>query len=136
MKPNWDIDHIGIAVRSLKAASRFYLEIAGYKLDAAELSEEHQVEIQFLEGPGPLLELIAPLSGNTTLERFLQSRGEGLHHLCYRVPSVREELERLKKAGIPLVDQVPRLGSRGLEVAFLHPKASGSGVLIEICSAF
>jgi methylmalonyl-CoA/ethylmalonyl-CoA epimerase len=132
---NWKLDHIGIAVRSLPQAREFYLKQGGYLEGEYELLEKELVEVLFLEGKGELLELISPLPGNESLTKFLEKRGEGLHHLCYRVDSIKKELERLKSEGIPLVDNSPRLGSRGLQVAFLHPKASASGVLVELCSS-
>lgn len=134
MKAEWKLDHIGIAVRDIGQAKRFYLDQAGYQEELAEKSGEHLVDILFLKGPEPLIELISPLPGNTILERFLERRGEGLHHLCYKVGSVTEELVKLREDGIQLIDETPRPGSRGMKVAFLHPKSSGSGVLIELCS--
>jgi len=133
-RAGWSLDHIGIAVRDIETAKKFYLSSAGYTEGFQEENLEHQIRALFLQGEHDLLELISPLPGNVTLQKFLDKRGEGLHHLCYKVPSVSAELATLETAGLPLVDKCEREGARGLKVAFLHPKASGSGVLIEICS--
>ena len=137
--PNgWALDHIGHAVNDLEAAIATYTERAGFSLIEREELPEHRVRAAFLRGPGatnqaPLIELIQPLAGNATLARFLDRRGEGLHHLCYSVASVSQELARLHALGVSLIDAVPRTGSRGMDVAFLHPK-SFHGVMIELCS--
>lgn len=133
LRKAWELDHIGHAVKDLVAAEDFYCKILGYTVETREALEDQKVEVSFLRGPNGLIELIAPLPGNQNLQRFLSSRGEGLHHLCYWVPSVEEELKKLKATGIKLIDQSPRLGSREMQVAFLHP-SSCQGVLVEICS--
>lgn len=134
----WVIDHIGHAVHDLDLAISTYTRSAGFALTEQEELAEHLVRAAFLRAPGasesaPLIELIQPLPGNTTLSRFLERRGEGLHHLCYRVASVEHELKRLHALGVVLIDSSPRAGSRGQDVAFLHPK-SFHGALIELCS--
>ena len=133
----WVLDHIGHAVNDLDAAIATYTERAGFALIEREELPEHLVGAAFLRGPSrtdhALIELIQPLEGNVTLARFLERRGEGLHHLCYSVVSVGSELERLRALGVTLIDSAPRAGSRGMDVAFLHPK-SFHGALIELCS--
>ena len=129
----WQLDHIAHAVKDLDRARDFYQNTLGFTFEEEETLPEHQVRAVFLRSGDSLLELIQPLEGNQTLNKFLSERGPGLHHVCYRVSSVQVELARLEKLGVRLIDRVPRLGSRGFHVAFLHPKAA-DGVLIEIAS--
>lgn len=135
---DWVLDHIGHAVAELETAIATYRDHAGFSLLEQEELPEHLVRAAFLSAPGagdkaPLIELIQPLPGNLPLARFLERRGEGLHHICYRVPSVAMELERLSAQGVKLIDSTARAGSRGMDVAFLHPK-SFHGALVELCS--
>jgi len=131
---NWSVDHIGIAVKDLERAALFYLGLPGHLLVEEETNLEHQVRIKFISCGSSLIELMEATSETSALGRFLVKKGEGLHHICYRVNSVSEELEKFKQQGIRLIDESSRPGSRGFQVAFLHPHASISGVLIEICS--
>ena len=129
----WVLDHIGHVVTNLDESTRRYTELAGGVVELKEDISDQLVQVAFIRIGGSLIELIAPLAGNTNLQSFLKKRGEGLHHLCFKVNSVDAELGRLKTAGIEVIDANPRNGSRGLKVAFLHPRAC-SGVLIELCS--
>lgn len=129
---SWTLDHVGHVVRDLEAAANFYCGMLGFEREEEERSEEHKVDIIFVQRGATVIELLAPHPGNTSLERFLEKRGEGLHHICFRVPSVAAELERLAAAGVRLIDSRPRPGSRNTLVAFLHP-ASCHGVLVELC---
>jgi methylmalonyl-CoA/ethylmalonyl-CoA epimerase len=131
---NWEIDHIGIAVKDLTKAASFYLSLPGHTLVEEEDNQEHQVKIKFISTGSNLIELMEPLSASSMLSKFLHKRGEGLHHICYKVESVEKELIKLKLSGAKLIDESPRLGSRSMQVAFVHPQTSNSGVLIEICS--
>ncbi len=134
MESHWKIDHLGIAVRDLAKASSFYLSLPGHEFVEEEVVPEHKVRVLFLRCGPTLIELLEPTDESSPLAKFIQKRGEGLHHICYRVLSVGDELRRLKEQGRKLVDELPRPGSRGMQVAFLHPQASSSGVLIELCS--
>ena len=129
----WKLDHIGQVVLNLEESARRYIEFCSGSVEFEEQLNDQKVQVKFVRVGGELIELISPLPGNTNLQGFLANRGEGLHHICYRVSSVTSELIRLKKAGIETIDSKPRNGSRGLDVAFLHPK-SFNGVLIELCS--
>lgn len=134
----WELDHIGHVVSDILSAEEFYCKNLGYMVDFREMLDSQHVEVVFLRptqetGPNPvMIELISPLPGNQNLQRFLTSRGPGLHHLCYWVPDVAAELAKLKSQGVKLIDQQPRIGSRDMQVAFLHP-SSGYGVLVELC---
>ena len=130
----WQLDHIGHAVKDIENALVSYQSRCGFVVVEREELPEQLVRVAFLRGQSSeLIELIQPLPGNQPLARFLERRGEGLHHLCYRVGSVTDELKRLAGLGVKLIDTAPRLGSRGLHIAFLHPN-SFHGALIEICS--
>jgi methylmalonyl-CoA/ethylmalonyl-CoA epimerase len=123
------LDHIGIAVRSLEAA-RIY-EALGMKIDHVEVVESQQVTTAFLSAGEANLELLEPTSADSPVARFIEKRGDGVHHLCFRVEKIEDHLTRLEAAGYRLVDRQPKPGAHGCRVAFLHPSA-GSGVLIEL----
>ncbi len=130
--PPGPIDHIGIAVRDLDAACATYQELLGAKLSAREKIPAQGVEVAFLSLPGDVrIELISPLGDDSTVAKFLDRRGEGMHHVCLLVEDIEAALERLAQQGVPLVDTVPRDGAEGSQIAFLHPKALG-GVLLEL----
>jgi methylmalonyl-CoA/ethylmalonyl-CoA epimerase len=123
------LHHIGIAVRELEeAVERFRL--LGLKETARGIVEEFQVAVSWLGEEFPKLELIQPL-GQGPVQKFLERKGEGLHHLAYAVPDLEAALEELKAGGVQLIDEKPRLGFGGHQVAFLHPKSFG-GVLVEL----
>ncbi len=130
---HWKFDHIGHAVESIDAAVHTYQTLFGFRLLETETIQAEKVQAAFLELENCALELIAPLSGNTTLRRFLDKKGEGLHHICFEVADIEAELKRLDELGVRLIDKKPRPGSRDTLVAFIHPKEVNS-VLVELCS--
>jgi methylmalonyl-CoA/ethylmalonyl-CoA epimerase len=125
------IDHIGIAVTDLDAAVQLY----GGSFDMAEQHretvEEQGVEAILLEVGEGHIELIRPLSDDTGVAKFIARNGEGMHHVAYAVDDIDATLERVRAAGLRLIDEKPRRGIRGSRVAFLHPKST-AGVLTEI----
>jgi len=125
------IDHIGIAVNDLDAAVQLY----GGSFDMAEQHretvEEQGVEAILLEVGEGHIELIRPLSDDTGVAKFIAKNGEGMHHVAYQVDDIDAALEKVREAGLRLIDEEPRNGIRGSRVAFLHPKSTG-GVLTEI----
>ncbi|HLE54621.1 MAG TPA: methylmalonyl-CoA epimerase [Thermoplasmata archaeon] len=124
------VHHVGIAVRDLDAAIARYRAL-GLREGPPEDVASAGVRVVFLESGGALVELVTPLHGDTALGRFLEKRGEGLHHLAFRVEDIRAELARLEREGFELVDRAPRPGAHGRTVAFLHPR-SAHGTLIEL----
>ena len=135
---DWTLDHIGHAVEDLEAAVEFYTKVLGFSEQCRERIEEQGVDVVFVVSQGACIELLAPISendtaGNNTLRNFLDSKGEGIHHICYEVASIGEQLKRLTAEGVRLVDSTPRAGSRDSQIAFIHPKST-YGVLIELCS--
>lgn len=128
----WPIDHIGIAVTDLDAAIALYASTAGTSVTLREKLLDRGIELAFLNTGGTKLELLMPLQGNTPLARFIEKRGPGIHHICYRVDNIKTEMARLESLGAKLVDTSPRPGASGTMIAFIEP-ASFSGVLTELC---
>ncbi len=126
-----DIDHVGIAVSDLDAAVERYLAAFGVEPAHRETVEDQGVEEVLFRVGSSYIQLLRALGPDTPVGKFLEKRGEGLHHVGYRVPDVTEALARLKQLGVPLVDEEPRPGSRGTTVAFVHPQGFG-GVLVEL----
>jgi len=125
------IDHIGVAVEDLDAALALYDGELDLALVHRETVEAQGVEAVLLDIGENHVELLQPLGPDTPVGKFLASRGPGLHHVAYQTPDIDAELERLKAAGLRLIDETPRTGIRNSRVAFLHPKSTG-GVLTEI----
>jgi methylmalonyl-CoA/ethylmalonyl-CoA epimerase len=125
------IDHIGVAVASIEDALPLYRDVLAMELVHRETVPEQGVEAALLDVGESHVELVAPLSPDSAVGRFLADRGTGLHHVAYRVESIEAALESCRAAGMTLIDATPRTGIRGSRVAFLHPKSTG-GVLTEI----
>ncbi len=126
------IHHIGIAVRSLDDALKFYRDTLGLHVHASAEIADQGVKATLLTTGQSEIELLEPLSPESAVGRFLERKGEGLHHICFQTPDVSAELAALKRKGVELVDQAPRRGIAGM-ICFLHPKASG-GVLVELAT--
>jgi methylmalonyl-CoA/ethylmalonyl-CoA epimerase len=126
-----DIDHVGIAVTDLEAAVAHYREAFGIDPVHRETVQDQGVEEVLFEVGTSYIQLLGALGPETPVGRFLERRGEGVHHVGYRVRDVASVLERLRSQGVPLVDEAPRPGSRGTTVAFVHPKGF-RGVLVEL----
>jgi methylmalonyl-CoA/ethylmalonyl-CoA epimerase len=125
------IDHIGVAVADLGQALSLYERTFGMPVVHRETVESQGVEAVLLEIGEGHVELLRPLDPETVVGRFIAKRGEGLHHVAYRVEDIDASLVRLKETGVELIDSEARIGIRGSRVAFLHPKATG-GVLTEL----
>jgi methylmalonyl-CoA/ethylmalonyl-CoA epimerase len=123
------LDHIGIAVRSLDAA-KIYAAL-GLSVDHVETVETQGVKTAFISVGDTNLELLEPLSPESPVGKFIEKRGEGIHHLCFRVDDLDGELQNLQRQGFRLINEAPVPGAHGCRVAFLHP-AAGNGVLIEL----
>ena len=126
-----EIDHVGIAVRDLEAAIAWYAEVFGATLEHREIVESDGVEEALLRVADSYVQLLAPTRDDSPVAKYLEKRGEGLHHVAYRVEDCARALDIVKAAGCQVIDQTPRPGSRGTTVAFIHPKAS-FGTLIEL----
>lgn len=124
------IDHVAIVVKDVDEAIAKYKQVLGLEPQVREVVASQKTEAVLLPIGETSLELISP-RGNEGLEKFLEKKGPGLHHIAIEVEGIEEALATLKALGIPLVDDTPRKGARGHKVAFLHPKATG-GVLVEL----
>jgi methylmalonyl-CoA/ethylmalonyl-CoA epimerase len=130
------IDHVGIACRDLESSIEFYiatfgLVVAGRETNEAQGVKEAMLHVADAPGGASYVQLLEPLSPDTPVGKFLDARGEGVHHIGYGVADVSAALERLSGDGVRLVDERPRHGSLGASIAFLHPKSVG-GVLTEL----
>lgn len=126
-----EIDHVAIAVKDLEKAIAFYEQTFGAKVVHREDIEKDQVREALIKIADSYIQLLTPISETSPVSSFLEKRGEGIHHVGYRVKDVAEALEIAKKSGIKAIDDKPRKGSRGTTVAFLHPKTA-FGTLIEL----
>jgi methylmalonyl-CoA/ethylmalonyl-CoA epimerase len=124
------IDHLGIAVRSIADSLGFYREALGLELEGKEVVADQGVTVAMLPVGESRIELLEPLSEDSTVARFIAKRGEGLHHICYEVENLAAKLAELGARGVRVLDGYPRRGAEGKLVAFLHP-ASANGVLVE-----
>lgn len=127
------IDHIGVCVDEMDAAAGLWSGLLGNAVAHRECVDVQKTEAAFydFEPGGATVELVAPMAGNVGLMKFLEKRGNGLHHLAFAVSDIRAALARLAGAGVALIDREPRQGARGHLVAFLHPKAM-NGILVEL----
>ena len=121
------LDHVAIAVHSIEDSSTVFELMSGKTCSQTQTLESQGVRVAFIG----TLELLEPLSPETTVGRFLERRGPGLHHIAYRTNDINAELSRLEAAGTRLIDRAPRMGANGHMVAFLHPESTG-GVLVEL----
>jgi len=125
------INHLGIAVRSIADSLGFYREALGLELEGKEVVADQGVTVAMLPVGESRIELLEPVSEDSTVARFIAKRGEGLHHICYEVENLAAKLEELGARGVRVLDGYPRRGAEGKLVAFLHP-ASANGVLVEL----
>ncbi len=133
MTPVNRVHHTGMVVRSLDDAYAFYRDTLGLPLLKEEVIQDQGVRAALLDLGNSLLELLEPVEPDTGIARFLERRGEGLHHVCLEVNDIRAALADLKARGVPLIDEAPRAGLTGT-IAFLHPSAL-NGVLVELVEA-
>lgn len=131
MKPT-HIEHIGIAVSNLQETIKFYENVLGLKCYNIEEVADQKVRTAFLMVGQTKIELLESTDPEGPISRFIEKRGEGIHHIAFAVRNIGEQLEIAEKNGVKLIDSSPRRGAEGLDIAFLHPKST-SGVLIELC---
>ena len=125
-----EIDHLGIAVRSLDDALAFYTAQLGFQATSRETVEIEKVHVAMLPAGGPRIELLEPSEADSVIARFIEKRGEGLHHIALRVPDLDAAVERLRTSGARLMNE-PRHGAGGHLYVFVHPASTG-GVLLEL----
>jgi methylmalonyl-CoA/ethylmalonyl-CoA epimerase len=125
------VHHVGIVVREMEHAMRFYRDTLGLHVHKLETIQDQGVTAALLTLGDSEIELLQPVVPDTGIARYLESRGEGLHHICFEVDDVDRDLEALKGRDIELIDQTPRVGLAG-RICFLHPRAL-DGTLVELC---
>jgi len=125
--------HVAIAVKNLGEVEEVYKTALGLHVEHREVVEDQGVRTSMLvpKDGGTAIELLEPLDENSPISKFLEKRGDGIHHICYKVDDIESVLARLKKQGVRLIDETPRPGAYNSRVAFIHPKAM-NGVLIEL----
>lgn len=126
------IEHIAIAVKSLETAIPYYEQVLGLKCYNVEEVADQKVKTAFFKVGQTKIELLEPTCPESTIAKFIENKGEGLHHVAFAVPSTADALNELASKEVRLIDQAPRGGAEGLMIGFAHPKATG-GVLTEFC---
>lgn len=126
------IDHIGIAVKSIGESLNFWEGSLGIACHGVEEVKEQKVKTAFLPVADTEIELLEPTSEDSAVSKFIEKKGEGIHHIAIRVGNLEEALSEMKARGHRLIDETPRIGAGGARIAFVHPKSSG-GVLLELC---
>jgi len=126
------LNHVAIAVRSAEEALRLFAETLGMEPSHTERVESQKVNTIHIPLGGITIELLEATSPDSPVARFIEKRGEGLHHIAIEVDNIQETLSKLKAAGYRLIDEEPRRGSRNMLIAFVHPKST-HGVLLELC---
>lgn len=126
------LHHVGIAVHSIRDQRPYYEEILGAEFEGIEEVGSQKVRVAFFRLGDVRLELLEPADPSSTIAKFLEKRGEGLHHLAFAVDDLQRRIDHFKSAGLQMIDETPRTGSHQMQIAFLHPK-SASGVLTELC---
>jgi methylmalonyl-CoA/ethylmalonyl-CoA epimerase len=126
------IDHIGIAVKGIAQAGKFYTDILGLEIDDIEHVLDQRVNVAFVPVADSEVELLESTDSDGPVAKYLDSRGEGVQHIAFRVEDIEEALRELKEKGVRLIDQAPRKGAGGAKIAFIHPKET-NGVLVELC---
>lgn len=127
------IEHLGIAVKSLEAAIPYYEGVLGLKCYSVEVVEDQKVKTAFFKVGQTKLELLEPTSPESAIAKFIEKKGEGIHHIAYCIQDgVANALAEVSEKGVQLIDKAPRRGAEGLDIAFLHPKSTAS-VLTELC---
>ena len=127
------VHHVGIAVKNMDEALEIFQKKLGLKLEKITVVEDQKVKSAMLSSGGETkIELLEPTSQDSPVGRFLEKRGEGIHHIALKVRGIEELLKRLKDEGLNLVNETPRIGVEGTKIAFIHPKST-KNVLIELC---
>jgi len=127
------IDHIVIAVRSIDQAKPFFEKVLGLECEGEEVVESQKVKTAFFAVGEVHIELLEPTSDDSPIAKFLENKGEGIHHIAYKTDDIENQLTQAKEGGCRLIHETPITGAGGKQVAFLHPKST-YGVLMEFCS--
>ena len=125
------LDHIGIAVNKIDEALNIFEKTLGLKVEKVMPLEERKLKIAFLLAGEAKIELLEPMDKEGTVAKFIEKRGEGIHHIAFAVTGIEDMLSQLKEKGVALIDEKPRIGAEGGKTAFLHPKST-KNVLVEL----
>ena len=125
------IHHVAVAVDNLDEAAKFYQNVLGLDLAGVEVVSAQKTKVGFFKIGGSNIELVQPAEPDSPLDKFLKTKGQGIHHLCFEVDDIEAEIKLLLEKGATMIDHEPRPGAHNSRVAFIHPKSS-SGVLIEL----
>lgn len=128
----YKLDHIGIAVKNLEESLKFYQNALGLKLEGIEIVKDQKVKTAFLPLGDTHIELLEATEADSPVGKFIEKRGEGIHHIAIQVENIEDHLEKLDDKEIRLIDREPKIGAHNKKVAFIHPKST-SGVLLELC---
>lgn len=126
------INHVGVAVKDLDEAIRFYGENLDLEIEGIEEIKEQKVKVASIPLGKSRIELLQPTDPDGPVTKFIEKRGEGIHHIALEVERIELSLQKLRERGVQLIDEKPRIGTRGMKIAFLHPRST-KGVLIELC---
>jgi len=126
------VDHLGIAVDSIEDGKSFWSDILGLDFEGTETVVPQKVTTAFFPVSESEVELLESTSADGPVAKFIEKKGQGIHHVAFRVENLEQALEELKQKGVKLIDEKPRQGAGGAKIAFLHPKAT-RGVLVELC---
>lgn len=125
------IDHVGIAVKNLEETLSFYTDVLGLEVAGTEVVEEQKVKVAFLPVGDSEIELLESTDPEGPIARFIEKNGEGIQHIAFKVDDIEEAIEALKAKGMRMIDEKPRYGAGGAQIAFVHPKSSNR-VLVEL----
>jgi methylmalonyl-CoA/ethylmalonyl-CoA epimerase len=126
------IDHIGIAIKSITAGENFWTDALGLVCEGSETVAQQRVTTAFFPVGESEVELLEPSAADSPVAKFLEKKGEGIHHVAFQVENIEAALIELKEKGIRLIDETPRYGAGGAKIAFIHPQST-NGVLVELC---
>ncbi|SKC91075.1 methylmalonyl-CoA epimerase [Maledivibacter halophilus] len=125
------VDHIGIAVKNLDETLKFYTDALGLEVEGTETVEEQKVKVAFLPVGDTEVELLESTSPDGPIAKFIEKKGEGIQHIAFKVENIEEAIKHMKEKGFRMIDEKPRYGAGGAQIAFMHPKSS-HGVLVEL----
>ncbi len=127
------IEHIGIAVKNLEESIKYYEDILGFKCYSIEEVTDQKVKTAFFKVGQTKIELLEATADDSPIAKFIEKKGEGIHHMAFATPDIKGALKEAEEKGVRLIDKEPRKGAEGLNIAFLHPKST-NGVLTELCT--
>ena len=126
------IEHVGIAMENMDGISAFFSDILGLEYSGSEKIDDQQVVTDIFNTGGGKLEFLQATDPDSTISKFIEKKGVGMHHIALLVDNIQVALDYLQEEGVELIDTTPRIGAEGLQIAFIHPRSTG-GILVELC---